>query len=173
MKIRKSRKDDIGRIMEIYESARDFMAKTGNPNQWGPTGWPPKELIENDIEKGDSYVCLNDDGMISGTFFFIYGKDIEPQYTEITDGSWIDEGPYGVIHRLATDASGKGVGSFCVNWAYEQCGHIRIDTHGENLPMQKLVEKLGFTHCGTIYVEQDNYPRLAYEKSEKTLKHHF
>ncbi len=33
--------------------------------------------------------------------------------------------------------------------------------------MQKLVEKLGFIHCGTIYVEQDDYPRLAYEKLEK------
>ena len=30
--------------------------------------------------------------------------------------------------------------------------------------MQKLAEKLGFTHCGTIYVEEDPYPRLAYEK---------
>ncbi len=30
--------------------------------------------------------------------------------------------------------------------------------------MQGLLEKLGFTHCGTIYVEEDDYPRLAYEK---------
>ena len=26
------------------------------------------------------------------------------------------------------------------------------------------LEKLGFVHCGTIYVEEDDYPRLAYEK---------
>jgi hypothetical protein len=30
--------------------------------------------------------------------------------------------------------------------------------------MQNLVAKLGFVQCGIIYVEEDNYPRLAYEK---------
>ncbi len=37
MKIRKSRQQDIDRIMEIYDFARDFMARHGNPNQWGET----------------------------------------------------------------------------------------------------------------------------------------
>ena len=46
--------------------------------------------------------------------------------------------------------------------------HLRIDTHGDNTVMQRLMEKLGFTHCGTIYVEEDDYPRLAYEKSNNS-----
>ena len=167
MKIRKSKLKDLDRIMEIYAFARDFMAKNGNPNQWGPTNWPPRELIQKDIESGNSYVCLNDEDEIIATFFFNQGKDIEPTYLEITDGTWIDNSPYGVIHRLAGDSSEKGIGSFCINWAYSKCKHIRIDTHIDNIVMQKLVEKLGFIHCGTIYVEQDNYPRLAYEKIEK------
>ena len=29
--------------------------------------------------------------------------------------------------------------------------------------------KLGFIHCGTIYVEEDDYPRLAYEKLNKNV----
>ena len=29
-----------------------------------------------------------------------------------------------------------------------------------------MLKKLGFVHCGTIYVEEDNDPRLAFEKSE-------
>ena len=165
MEIRKSKPQDIDRIMEIYDFARDFMANHGNPNQWGPTNWPPKELLCKDIENGNSYVCINDNDRIIATFFFIHGNDIEPTYTEIEDGSWIDDGPYGVIHRLAGDGSQKGAGSFCINWAYEQCKHIRIDTHIDNTVMQNLVEKLGFIHCGTIYVKQDDYPRLAYEKT--------
>ena len=167
MKIRKSKLKDLDRIMEIYTFARDFMAKNGNPNQWGPTNWPPRKLIQQDIETGNSYVCMTSDNKIIGTFFFIQGKDIEPTYSEITEGSWLDDSPYGVIHRLAGDGSEKGIGSFCINWAYNQCHHIRIDTHIDNIVMQKLVEKLGFVHCGTIYVEQDNYPRLAYEKTRK------
>lgn len=170
MKIRNSKPEDINKIMEIYDFARKFMAETGNPNQWGPTNWPPKELILKDIENDNSYVCVNDENEIVGTFVSIQGKDIEPTYAEITDGSWIDNSSYGVIHRLASDGSQKGIGSFCINWAYNQCNHIRIDTHIDNIVMQNLVEKLGFIHCGTIYVKQDNYPRLAYEKTEKKIK---
>ena len=168
MKIRQSAEKDIERIMELYSYARKYMAEHGNPNQWGPTNWPPEDLIRNDIRSKNSYVCLNDEGEVIGTFFFTDGEDIEPTYKNITEGSWLDDSSYGVIHRLAGDGSEKGIGAFCINWAFEQCGHIRIDTHGENTVMQNLVKKLGFVRCGTIYVEQDEYPRLAFEKSAKT-----
>ena len=164
MKIRKSTEQDISRIMEIYAYARKFMAENGNPNQWGPTNWPPEQLIRSDIESGNSYVCTNDSGKVIGTFYFVQGKDIEPTYTEITDGAWLSDTPYGVVHRIAADGSEKGIGSFCVSWAYTQCGHLRIDTNGDNIVMQNKLKKLGFIHCGTIHVIEDNYPRLAFEK---------
>ena len=165
MKIRKTLPQDLDRIMEIYSYARTFMASHGNPKQWGPTHWPPKDLICQDIQGGHSYVCLSDDDRVIGTFFFIQGKDIEPTYREIDDGHWLDESPYGVVHRIASDGSEKGTGMFCLNWAWGQCGHLRIDTHGDNKVMQNLVRKAGFVHCGTIYVEEDDFPRLAFEKS--------
>ena len=164
MEIRKTTEQDIGRLMEIYAYARDFMAKTGNPNQWGPTNWPPEALLSNDIKEGNSYVCTNDNGTVIGTFYFIQGKDIEPTYREITDGAWLDDSVYGVVHRLASDGSERGIGQFCINWAFAQCGHMRIDTHTDNKVMQKLLTKLGFQRCGIIYVIEDNYPRYAYEK---------
>ena len=74
--------------------------------------------------------------------------------------------PYGVVHRIASDGSVHGTGSFCLNWAYAQCGHLRIDTHGDNIVIQNLLKKLGFVFCGIIYVQEDNDPRLAFEKSE-------
>ncbi len=169
MKIRKTIEADLGRVMEIYAYAREFMAEHGNPRQWGANNWPPEELIYGDIKSGSSYVCLNDEGKVIGIFFYIYGQDIEPTYRKITNGNWLDNSPYGVVHRIASDGSEKGIGSFCINWAYEQCGHIRIDTHGDNVVMQGMLKKLGFIHCGTIYVDVDDDPRLAYEKSEALL----
>jgi RimJ/RimL family protein N-acetyltransferase len=154
---------DIDRIMQIYERARAFMVQTGNPNQWGPTNWPPQTLIEQDISAGNSYICL-DQGRVVGTFCYLYGKDIEPTYREILDGSWLDNGSYGVIHRLAGDGSVRGIGAACITWCLDQCAHMRIDTHPDNTVMQNLLEKLGFQHRGTIYVEEDDYPRKAYEK---------
>ena len=80
MTIRHSAEWDFNRIMEIYCLARRFMAEHGNPNQWGPTNWPPEELIHSDIQNRNSYVCLNDEGIVIGTFYFTHGKDIEPTH---------------------------------------------------------------------------------------------
>ena len=164
MRIRPSTIEDLPRIMEIYAGARAFMAAHGNPSQWGPTNWPPEELIRRDIQTGHSFVCENDEGYVIGTFFYAFGLDIEPTYRRITDGAWLDESPYGVVHRLAGDGSEPGICTCFLTWAFTQCGHLRIDTHPDNRVMQGLLAKLGFTHCGTIYVEEDDYPRLAFEK---------
>ena len=170
MKIRKTTEADFDRIMQIYARARDFMEKTGNPNQWGPTNWPPEALIRQDIKEGNSYVCVNDAGHVTGTFYYIRGKDIEPTYRVISDGAWMDSSEYGVVHRLASDGSEKGTGAFCLEWAFTQCRHLRIDTHTENRVMQNLLNKLGFTRCGIIHVVEDNYPRYAYEKTEQVAR---
>ena len=77
--------------------------------------------------------------------------------------AWRDEDPYGVVHRIAADGSEKGIGAFCLNWAYGQCKHLRIDTHPDNTVMQGLLTKLGFTRRGIIHVEEDNDPRYAYD----------
>ena len=152
--------------MEIYAYARSFMAQHGNPNQWGPNQWPPESLLYEDIQEGNSYVITNDRDDVIGTFYLIFGKDIEPTYREITDGAWLEDSPYGVVHRIAADGSEKGIGTYCLSWALAKCGHIRIDTHGDNKVMQNLLKKMGFVPCGTIYVEQDDYPRIAYEKMD-------
>ena len=164
MEIRHSNGEDFPRIMEIYRHARRFMAEHGNPNQWGPTNWPPEALIREDIAAGNSYACVFE-GRVAGTFFFVQGRDIEPTYRVIEDGAWLDGGSYGVVHRLAGDGTARGVGRFCLDWAFRQCGHLRVDTHGDNHVMQNLLAELGFVHCGTIHVEEDPYPRLAYEKT--------
>lgn len=178
MKIRKSRPEDLGVIMNIYAGARRFMADNGNYVQWGPTNWPPEELVKSDIAAGKSYVCVEDEGegadasargggadagAIHGVFYYDYGKDIDATYDVIEDGAWLSDSAYGVVHRIATDRT-PGVGTFCINWAYEQCGHIRMDTHASNIPMNKLLRKLGFSFTGIIHVVEDDYPRNAYEK---------
>lgn len=164
MQIRKSTEQDIPRMVEIYARARKFMADNGNPNQWGPTNWPPEALLHSDIAEGKSYVCINDSGAVIGTFYFDSGYDIEPTYRVIHEGGWRDDEPFGVVHRLAADGSERGIGKFCLEWAFEQCGHVRVDTHTDNKVVQSLLEKLGYERRGIIYVVEDNYPRFAYEK---------
>ena len=163
MKIRHSEERDFERMLEIYACARQFMADHGNPLQWGPTNWPPADLLKQDIASGKSYVCEHE-GRVIATFYFEQGQDIDPTYLTIEEGSWADDSSYGVVHRLASDGSVKGTGAFCLDWAFSQCGHMRVDTHGDNTVMQNLLTKLGFERRGTIYVVEDPYPRFAYEK---------
>lgn len=158
-KIRKSTKDDIDRILQIFEDAREFMKQTGNPNQWSG-GYPPESLILQDIDNGDSYICEKD-GVIVGTFYYKQGED--PTYKEIYDGQWLDNKPYGVVHRIATAKGTRGVGSFCLDWSFNQTKNIRIDTHRDNLPMQRLLTKQGFKRCGIIYLDNGD-ERIAYQK---------
>lgn len=40
---------------------------------------------------------------------------------------------------------------------------IKVDTHEENISMQKLLKKNNFKYCGIIYLE-DKSKRIAFEK---------
>lgn len=163
MEIRNAMPDDLDEIMEIYAYARKFMVQTGNPRQWAARNWPPRSLIEKDIEQGKSYVCV-DGGKIAAVFFYDFGQEIDPCYAVIEAGCWITDTPYGVVHRIAAAEGAKGAGRYCINWAFAQCGHLRIDTHADNKVMQSVLNKLGFQYRGIIHVAEDTDPRLAFEK---------
>ena len=160
--IRKATMDDLACIMKIYAYASVFMKSHGNPRQWAATNWPPEGLIRQDIENGKCYVCTVQDH-IAGVFYYDFGANAEKGYLDI-EGKWKDDTPYGVVHRIASDGSEKGIGKFCIDWAYGQCHHLRMDTHPDNIVMQNLLKKLGFEKCGIIHVPEDNDPRYAYEK---------
>ncbi len=160
MNIRKTTMADLDRVLAIYMRARQFMSDHGNPNQWG-TMKPAREQVIKDIENGDSYVC-EAEGQLAAVFF--YKQAIDPTYVQIYEGSWLNDAPYGVVHRIASAGTVKGAGSFCLNWAFAQCGNLKIDTHRDNTVMQNTLKKNGFAYCGIIYLE-DGDERLAYQKS--------
>lgn len=160
MIIRKSTPNDYETILNLYENARAFMASHGNPTQWGTTE-PKPSIVKNDISSGHSYVC-EANGRIIATFFYDICE--EPTYAEIYNGNWPNDSVYGVVHRITSDGTVKGTASFCLQWALEQCGNLRIDTHRNNTIMQHLLKKNGFTYCGIIHVE-DGTERLAFQKS--------
>ncbi|MBR2935212.1 MAG: GNAT family N-acetyltransferase [Oscillospiraceae bacterium] len=166
--IRKATPADLPAVLQVYDSARTFMATNGNPTQWGST-YPPPELLEEDIRLGRLFVDTNE-GKICGVFIFAAGDD--PTYAYIEDGAWLDSSPYGVIHRVASDGTVPGTLKRCLTFCRKQCSHLRIDTHADNYVMQRLLSAQGFTRCGTIYVE-DGSPRIAYEwlENKKEMAH--
>jgi RimJ/RimL family protein N-acetyltransferase len=152
--------DDLDVVCDIYAGARNFMKQSGNPEQWGDVH-PSRDLIVRDVNVGTSYVCVDDDDCVVAVFYFCVERD--STYSKI-DGSWVNDEPYGVIHRIARkQKAAKGIGAFCINWCFEQCQNVRIDTHKDNAPMIRLLEKLGFTYCGIIWIENGD-ERQAYQK---------
>ena len=164
MRIRMAEEKDLDSILAIYAHARQFMRETGNPNQWGDIH-PLRELIEEDIRLGRSYIC-EENGEPVGVFAFIVGED--PTYNVIENGQWLSDAPYGTIHRLASNGRAKGVAKACFAFCRAHLPHLRIDTHEDNKIMQKAVADFGFRYCGVIYV-RDRSPRLAYEYMEDCL----
>ena len=155
--VRRAQQKDMQRIEEIYAYARVFMEETGNPNQWGKTNPPTVQLIQ-DIADQRLYV-VTENGEIHGVFYFYIGED--PTYGVIYDGTWHTDGTYGTIHRIAGDGSG-GILKTAVDYCRQFSDCLRIDTHHDNVVMQKAIAKCGFQRCGIIYIA-DGTPRIAYD----------
>lgn len=165
MEIRLSKETDVERIMEIIREAQKTMAARGI-DQW-QNGYPNADTIQTDLLQGISYVLI-ERGEIVATAAISFL--LESTYEKIYEGQWLFEKPYVVVHRLAVDETGKGKGyaAILLKEAEKMCKQkgvtsFKIDTHKDNFPMQRLLEKQGFSYCGIIYL-QEGSPRLAYEK---------
>ena len=162
LKIRNAELSDLGRILEIYRYAQDFMIKTGNPTQWGRS-YPEETLIRRDIARNACKVLYDETG-IHGVFALFSEPD--PTYAKIENGRWLNDEPYLTIHRMAGDGQVHGLFSRAADYCKGLSRNIRIDTHGDNQVMQKCIEQNGFRKCGTISV-RDGSPRLAYQWTEQ------
>lgn len=162
MEIRSAATGDLPGIRKIYDTAKAYMDASGNPNQWA-VGYPPEEYLRQDIELSRLYVC-EEGGELHGVFLFAVMDD--PTYHTI-DGAWLNDEPYGVIHRIAGGGTRKGVFKAVMEFCRKQMEvqkitNLRIDTHADNKTMQHLVEQHGFAYCGIIHLENGS-PRMAYQ----------
>ncbi len=169
MEFRKTIKKDIESIMRIVNQAKEYFKKN-KINQW-QDGYPNTKVIEEDIKNKCSYVLLNDNTVV-GTSVIDFGG--EATYNNIYNGKWLSDSKYAVIHRIAIDNNYKGLGiaAEIIRNAEKLCVEndiksIRVDTHKDNISMQRLLKKNGFTYCGIIYLE-DKSERIAFEKISYT-----
>ena len=165
MDIRKADIKEFSEIRDIYASARAFMSENGNAEQW-KGGYPSDSLIKSDIERENLYVCM-DGEEIAGVFYF--AKENDPSYEKIYEGEWLNDNEYAVIHRVAVAKQGRGVSAFCFDYCYNAFPNLKIDTHKDNIPMQKALAKNGFARCGKIYLDNGE-ERIAYQKAKNCCK---
>ncbi|MDS0525251.1 GNAT family N-acetyltransferase [Clostridium sp. SHJSY1] len=165
MKFRKAIETDINNIIGIIGQAQAYFKEQGI-NQW-QDNYPNVEIINNDIENNNSYVLLKDENIVATA---AVSFDEEKTYDSIYEGQWFSNDEYAVIHRIAVDNNCKGLGlsSQIIKNVEKLCLEkgvysIKVDTHKENVSMQKLLKKNKFQYCGIIYLE-DGSKRIAFEK---------
>ena len=162
-------KEHMEALCAMTEAAKAQLKRMG-VDQW-QKGYPSEETWRSDIETGISRVAVENGEVLCA---FMFQTAPEAAYAKL-DGAWLTEGThYASLHRVcvAENSKGKGVAGELFRYAFELakqagCPSVRIDTHAENLPMRRALEKAGFTPCGTIYLiggREDGDPRVAYEK---------
>ena len=160
MIIVKAKLEDLDRILEIVDEAKEFL-RQNKVNQW-QDGYPDRDIFINDILNNCLYVVKEDKEILG--FFSLY--NYEETYEKIYDGSWHSDDNYVVVHRLAIadKYKGKGVSKFIFDYLKNKYSYLRIDTHKDNMVMQRCLIKNGFKYCGIIYlkISGDNL-RLAYD----------
>ncbi|MBO3333739.1 GNAT family N-acetyltransferase [Clostridium perfringens] len=170
MEFRQAKISDLDQIVEIIELSKKYLKET-KVDQW-QDGYPAKEDLRRDIESGNSYVLTNKDEIVATT---VISLDGESTYNLIFNGEWITNEEYIVMHRVAVHDKYKGKGIFkelikeaeslALN---KRILSIKIDTHRDNISMQRAVVKNDFKRCGIIYLE-DGSERIAFEKVLKSF----
>jgi len=166
---RKSNISDLDQIMQIINDAKAAL-KEMKVDQWqdNNSAEPSEITIREDIKSGISYVIEQCGTIVLGHGVLLFG--IEPTYKSITGGAWHSNQPYAVIHRVATSKLHKqnGVSLFLFENFERVClknniDWLRIDTHKDNVPMLKLIEKTNYKKSGIIYLDS-GAERIAFEK---------
>ena len=170
MEHRLAASSDVDRIMEIIEDAQRFLKESG-VDQW-QNGYPTREIYETDIEKGCCHV-FTVEGAVAGVISVFFEN--EESYKLVYDGEWLTgDAQHALFHRAAVGKEYRGMGiagqmlSYAENLALDNgFKSLRGDTHRDNKAMRGLLEKRGFVHCGTIYINGGmdvQNERVCYEK---------
>lgn len=160
---RKASASDIPQIWKILQQAI-LRRRNDGSTQW-QDGYPNETVIQKDIDNGKGYVLM--DGSIIIGYTAIILND-EPAYEDLK-GTWLTNGDFAVVHRLAIsdDYIGKGLAQKVMHFTEEvaienSIFSIKVDTNFDNNAMLKIFEKLGYTYCGEVSFR--NGTRKAFEK---------
>ena len=155
---------EVPQIWEIIQQAI-VRRKNDGSQQW-QDGYPNENVIKQDITKGIGYVLI-DDNIVAGYAAILFND--EPAYEQLK-GTWLTNGDFAVVHRVAIsdDYLGKGLAQKIFLFVEDLAKgnnvfSIKVDTNFDNIPMLKILEKLGYTYCGEVTFRGSF--RKAFEKT--------
>lgn len=172
MIFRKSTMHDLDQMAAIAEDGKAFLRSKG-VSQWQRGAYPDKAVFEQDVRSGIGYVLAEGDEVLA--VCAVTFTD-EPSYRNLSSGAWLtgSDAVYATIHRSAVSRAHQGRNLSGVLFsavetlaAQAHAVSIRVDTHPDNLTMQRALQRAGFQNCGTlVLLEGDEIGdlRFGYEK---------
>lgn len=148
--IRAAHKDELNEIMELIAKCVRVM-QDGGSDQWDE-GYPNKEIISEDIERGTLFVCFEKD-KIAGIIVLDENQAEEYEAIEWTT----HKGTHLIMHRLAVhpEVQGKGIARKLIAYAEDVAFRgsytsIRLDTYAKNVKALELYSRLGYERKGEV-----------------------
>ena len=169
---RKSQAADLEAMAEIASEGKAFLKSCG-VSQWQKGTYPCADDFARDIDLGIGYV-VEENGKVVACCA-VTSED-EPAYHGLTNGSWRTppKARYATIHRCAVrgECRGRDIIRFLFDSVAEMASQeglasVRVDTHPDNKPMQRALEKAGFVRCGNLILvsgAEKGDGRLGYER---------
>jgi len=164
MTIRKAYKEDLIKIMKMYESCVAGMIKNGI-DQWDDT-YPDTQTIAQDLENQTYYVAEDKEVIVGGINI---DKNQDLTYLDV---NWQDiSNQFLVVHRLGVkeknwgDGIGKDLMIFTEKLVMEKdLKSIRLDTYSGNPKAMEFYIRLGYRELGAIYLKLDKNEYYCFEK---------
>lgn len=160
---RKAQQKDLPQIWAILQQAI-LRRKADGSNQW-QDGYPNPQVVQSDIDKGYGFVLVKDHALIGYSAVML---NDEPAYKDI-EGTWLSNGDFIVIHRVAIAESELGKGhAQRILLAIEDYARsigvysIKADTNFDNGGMLHIFNRLGYQYCGEVHFRGS--ARKAFEK---------
>ena len=168
MEFRRAEERDLKAMCQITQQAKDQLKRLG-VSQWQKGEYPSWEVWERDIKNGMAWLAVEGEQVL-GVFAFQTTPDVS---YGVIEGAWLTDTPYASMHRVCVsdDSKGKGVAGAMFRHGFAMAkelgfASLRIDTHPENIPMQRALGKAGFVRCGQIILqdgEESGDARVAFE----------
>ncbi len=161
MVVRTATRSDMDKLVALYEAISKEVAGTDNDPIWEVGVYPTLDDLRGFIDDGAFYVAVKD-GRVAGAMVAKRGG--EDGYEKV---AWISPVPLDqsvIIHLFGMhpDFKGKGLARPFMRSVEQDLaakGHriMRLDVIADNVGAQRVYEKLGFTSCGTTWLEYPDY----------------
>ncbi len=162
--------ENLNDAYEVIKDAKEMFKRRGSSQWQDLDGYPSIETLKKDIELGNLYIKVLA-GQVIGVIVI---SGYEATYEVIYEGNWLNDEKYNTVHRIAVKKEflGQGIGLELMKFSEQKSiedgiYNIKIDTMENNFEMIHLVNKLGYSKCGIIYLARDKVidkKRVAFQK---------